>query len=311
MENVKFLKDLKENEVPEKFKSEYYFDFKTHPFEHSSLFKTTRSVVEAVYEIGNYTKKLLKDTIDTKISKASASKISINDISTTGNFEVYVEQEAIFKPASIVGVTKSDAKPNRIYIEKKAKLLGATIFLDEGDIYIGEETIIEAGVGIKGPTIIGKKNDIRQGAYFRGSIITGQGCIFRGELKNVVMMDKANFPHPSYVGDSICGYQSHFGNQATTANLGIFEGIRDVNKRKNIVLRINGNAYDIGKPKLGIILGDFSQVGCNSVSDPGAFLAPYTIVYSLTRIQKGFYGPNAILKNKVFEKGIIEISPLK
>ena len=61
---------------------------------------------------------------------------------------------------------------------------------------------------------------------------------------------------------------------------------------------------------MGICMGDFSQVGCNSVSDPGAFLKPYTIVYALTRIKKGFYGPNEVLKNKPMEHGIIERAPL-
>jgi len=130
-------------------------------------------------------------------------------------------------------------------------------------------------------------------------------------LKNTVLMDKANFPHPSYLGDSLCGYMTHFGNQATAANLGIFEGIRPRNERKNIILHLNGKLYDLGRSKVGIILGDFSQVGCNSVSDPATFLRPYTIVYSLTRLAKGFYGPNEVVKNKPHEKGVIERAPFR
>jgi len=59
-----------------------------------------------------------------------------------------------------------------------------------------------------------------------------------------------------------------------------------------------------------VILGDFSQVGCNSVADPGTFFAPYTIVYQLTRVNRGFYGPNVLIKNKPMEHGVIEIVPL-
>ncbi len=62
---------------------------------------------------------------------------------------------------------------------------------------------------------------------------------------------------------------------------------------------------------MGICMGDFSQVGCNCVSDPGTFLKPYTIAYALARISKGFYGPNEILKNKPLEHGVIERSPYK
>lgn len=121
-------------------------------------------------------------------------------------------------------------------------------------------------------------------------------------------MNNANFPHPSYVGDSICGYGTHFGNQATTANLGIYAMVVG---KTNVTIKLDGKTYDLGRPKIGIILGDGSQVGCNSVSDPGAFLAPYTIVYQLSRINRGFYGPFEILKNKPLEKNIIERGSLK
>ncbi|HKJ69094.1 MAG TPA: hypothetical protein VKA68_14140, partial [bacterium] len=189
-----------------------------------------------------------------------------------------------------------------------ASVIGANIFLDSGDIFIGEGTLVEPGSGIKGPTIIGKHNEIRGGAYFRGNVITGDQGTFRGEIKNAVMMDGANFPHPSYVGDSICGYKTHFGNQATTANLGIYAGVFG---KQNILVRLNGKVYDTGRPKIGIILGDYSQVGCNSVSDPGVFLAPNTIVYQLCRINKGFYGPQEVIKYKPLENKVIERDTLR
>ena len=104
---------------------------------------------------------------------------------------------------------------------------------------------------------------------------------------------------------------THFGNQATTANLGIFAGLVQSHLRKPLIIHCNGKAYDLGKPKMGICMGDFSQVGCNSVTDPGTFLKPYTISYALARIPKGFYGPNEILKNKPLEHGVIERSPYR
>jgi NDP-sugar pyrophosphorylase family protein len=193
---------------------------------------------------------------------------------------------------------------------KGAKVLGGSLYLDEGHIHVGEGTVIQSGSGIAGPTVLGPENDIRQGTFLRGSIVTGKGCVFRGEVKNAVFLDETNFPHPSYVGDSILGFRGHFGNQATTANLGIFEGMRPDKKFENLTLSLDGKSYDIGGAKMGIVLGDYSQVGCNSVSDPGTLLGPRTIVYSLTRISKGFYGPDVILKNKPMEKGIVEISEL-
>ena len=131
------------------------------------------------------------------------------------------------------------------------------------------------------------------------------------EMKNTVLMNKANFPHPSYLGDSICGYMAHFGNQATTANLGIYEGLRETAKRHSLKIRFGGKTYDLGTPKMGVVMGDYCQVGCNCATDPGTFLKPYTIAYTLTRIAKGFYGPNEILKNKPMAHGVIERSPLR
>lgn len=308
-EEIVKLKDLKREDVPRDLLAETYFDFSAHPFEHKKLFDQTTSVYGAILAIDDYAKKWLDDTIAKKREDASVLTQIPECIQTMGRFEVILEEGSMFNPARIFG--SDEGNIHSIYVEKGAKVMSADIYLDKGSIYIGSGTTIEPGVGIKGSTIIGKDTEIRQGAYLRGDCILGDGCTIRGELKNVVMMNKANFPHPSYVGDSICGYMTHFGNQATAANLGIYEGLRDTDKRKPIIIRSEGRAFDLGKPKMGICMGDFSQVGCNSVSDPGTFLKPYTIVYSLTRITKGFYGPNEVLKNKPLEHGVIERAPLK
>lgn len=313
-ETVLKVKDLKKEDVPKEMRYESYFDFDAHPFAHEALFKgdNINSVVSTIREIGNYSKKWLSDTITARVKANPKLKIykNLSGINTFGNFEIMVEEGAVFSPSSILGA--KEGKPaGRIYVSKGAVVFGSDIYLDEGDIFIGEETVIEASAGIKGPAIIGSKTAIREGAYLRGNIIIGNGAVIRGELKNVVMLDKANFPHPSYIGDSICGYMSHFGNQVTAANLGIYEGLRDTNQRQTLKFKLSGKTYDIGTPKLGVIVGDFCQIGCCSTTDPGTFLMPYTISYTLTRISKGFYGPNEILKNKALEKGIIERAPFK
>ena len=296
-------------DVPEQFKIKYYFDFEKYPFRHKDLFEGEgiNSIVSILGKIDGYAKEWLTKTIAAKEKEASPRTLTQDDLKgkSSGSFKVLLEQGAVFEPVFVQGSVKD--KTHTLYIAKGARVSG-NIFLDEGNIYVGEESKIELGAGIKGPTIIGKKNEIRQGSYFRGDVIIGDGGTFRGELKNVVMMDGANFPHPSYVGDSICGYMTHFGNQATTANLGIYAIILG---KENIKMKLNNKTYDLGRPKMGVILGDWSQVGCNSVADPGAFLAPYTIVYQLSRINKGFYGPGEVLKNKPLEKNIIERAPLK
>ncbi len=305
------LKSLEKGDVPGDLRAETYFDFGEHPFAHRELFDKSNSVYGAILAIDDYATRWLADAISRKRAGATVLRgRTPKPAQTYGSFEVLLEKGAVFEPARVVGSQK-EGNSYAVYLEEGAKVIAADIYVDKGSIYVGSGTTVEPGVGIKGPTIIGKKTEIRQGAYLRGDCILGDGCTIRGELKNVVMMDRANFPHPSYVGDSVCGYMTHFGNQATAANLGIYEGIRELDKRKPIIIRTNGKSYNLGKPKMGICMGDFSQVGCNSVSDPGTFLKPYTIVYALTRITKGFYGPNEVLKNKPLEHGVIERAPLK
>jgi acetyltransferase-like isoleucine patch superfamily enzyme len=313
------LQSLRKEDIPADLRAETYFDFNTHPFEHQRLLEQTDSVYAAILGIDEYAAKWLADTIAKKRSAARAfDNKAPKPAHTIGNFEVLLEDGVVFEPARIIGRVPALRGPSQkddlrysIYVGKDAKVIGTDIYLEKGSIYIGAETTVEPGVGIKGPVIIGKETELRQGAYLRGDCIIGNGCVIRGEIKNCVLMDKANFPHPSYLGDSLCGYMTHFGNQATTANLGIFAGLVEKHKRKPLVIRCNGRAYDIGNPKMGICMGDYSQVGCNCVSDPGTFLKPYTITYPLARISKGFYGPNEILKNKPLEHGVIERSPYK
>jgi len=300
MADVLKLKETDAAQVPEKLKASYYFDFKAHPFAHAALFEgeNARSVIDAIVGIDKYLGSVLPDIVG---SAKGATKKTQADYAgrSTGKFTVLLEAGAVFEPAFIVGGTDENST---LLVGKGAKVLGVNVWLDGGHVVVGEESVVEPGVGLKGPSLVGKKNEIRSGAYFRGDVITGDGCILRGEIKNSVLMDGANFPHPSYLGDSICGFETHFGNQATTANLGIFA----VLARDPIVMTVDGKKVDLGRPKLGIVMGDYSQVGCNSVSDPGTFLAPWTISYQLTRLNRGFYGPNEVLKNKPMEHGIIE-----
>ena len=297
------LKDLKADEIPDELKASSYWDFKAYPFEHDAIFAEpwSTNIIDVLGAIGDYAEKWLDETISAKGSAGSGEA----PLSSYGSYEVIVEEGAVFQPALIWGAT-GDEKPRRIYVEAGARVVGANIFLNEGDIYVGADNVVEPGVGIKGPTIIGKGNEIRTGAYFRGNCIIGDGGTLRGELKNTILMGKANFPHPSYLGDSICGHMTHFGNQGTAANLGIFNGLLEGSARRDIVLKLDEGNIDLGRPKVGIIMGDFAQVGCSSVADPATFLRPYTITYPLSRLSKGFYGPDEILKNKPLEKGIIE-----
>jgi hypothetical protein len=309
MKTIK-LNTLKKEDVPLDLRAETYFDFNAHPFKHQGLFNMTDSVYGAILSIKNYAANWIAETIQER--HASVKEIRSEDLfscKTIGRFMVLVEDGAIFEPARIVG-TIDGSGSNTIFVGRGTLVIGADFYLDQGSIYIGAGSRLES-CGIKGPVIIGDNTIIGQGTYLRNGCIIGDECIIRGEIKNCLLMNRSNFPHPSYLGDSLCGYMSHFGNQATTANISIYAGLQEAGRPKPIILHCEGNFYDLGHPKMGICMGDFCQVGCNSVSDPGTFLKPRTVVYPLTRITHGFYGPDEVLKNKPIEHGVVERVKLK
>jgi len=305
------LMELQRDDVPDDLKPEAYFDFEAHPFAHRALFDNANSVCQAIRDIDDYATGWLSQACAEMRARQDVSILSGADVHACvkGAVEAVVCEGAVFEPRCVIGA--GGGTPHTILVCPGAHVVGCDLYLEKGDIYVGSGATVEAGVGVKGPTIIGKGCEVRQGAYLRGDCILGDECVIRGELKNTVVMDKANFPHPSYLGDSACGYMTHFGNQVTAANLGIYEGMRERDKRHNLVLRVGGKGYDIGTPKMGVCMGDFCQIGCNSTTDPGTFLKPYTIAYTLTRIAKGFYGPNVVLKNKPIEHGVVETVPLQ
>ena len=173
-------------------------------------------------------------------------------------------------------------------------------FLADEMIFIGEGTIVENGAYIKGPTIIGKNCQIRQGAYIRGGVITGDNCVIghATEVKNSIFLNGAKAAHFAYVGDSILGNGVNLGAGTKLANLKI-----DVSKVK--VIDNFGNKHDSGLKKLGAILGDNVEIGCNAVTSPGTFIGKNSRIYANTLV-KGFIPENSIVKNKA-KVEIVEI----
>jgi UDP-N-acetylglucosamine diphosphorylase / glucose-1-phosphate thymidylyltransferase / UDP-N-acetylgalactosamine diphosphorylase / glucosamine-1-phosphate N-acetyltransferase / galactosamine-1-phosphate N-acetyltransferase len=294
-------------DLPAALRPETYFDFTAHAFAHAGLFDGKGGVCGAIARIGSYARAWTAR----RIAGTGPDATVLRDVlpgggACSGRFGVHVEPGAVFEPECVVG---GSAPGGTIVVERGARVIGATVTLDGGDIVLGPETRVEPGAGLRGPLITGHGCEIRQGAYLRGGVILGDAVTVRGEIKNAVLMDRATFPHPSYVGDSLCGYGSHFGNQATTANFGIFDGILDGRPRRTLRMVSDARPLDLGLRKMGVCLGDHCQVGCNSVLDPATFLKPYTIVYALCRVPKGVYGPREILKNKPLEQGVIARVP--
>lgn len=145
-------------------------------------------------------------------------------------------------------------------------------------ISIGKGTILEPGVFIQGPCILGKECVIRHGAYLRGGVIGGDRCAIghSAEIKGSILLDQANATHFTYVGDSILGNGVNLGAGVKCANLRL--------DRKEITIKTKQEKIKTGLRKMGAILGDLCQVGCNSVLNPGTIIGPQTLCPALVSI---------------------------
>ena len=139
------------------------------------------------------------------------------------------------------------------------------------------------------PCIIGAGTEVRHGAFVRGSALVGENCVVGNsvELKNVILFDNVQVPHYNYVGDSILGYKSHMGAGSLTSN---------VKSDKTLVVVKNGaEQIPTGLKKFGAMLGDFVEVGCNSVLNPGTVIGRNTNIYP-TSCVRGVVPANSIWK---------------
>ena len=138
------------------------------------------------------------------------------------------------------------------------------------------------------PCIIGANTEVRHCAFIRGSALVGENCVVGNsvELKNVILFDNVQVPHYNYVGDSILGYKSHMGAGSLTSN---------VKSDKSLVVIHGENDIPTGLKKVGAMLGDFVEVGCNSVLNPGTIIGRNSNVYPLSCV-RGVLPANSIWK---------------
>jgi NDP-sugar pyrophosphorylase family protein len=170
-----------------------------------------------------------------------------------------------------------------------ASVVYAGVALFDENIVVGHGTVIEAGALVKGPTIIGARCDVRQGAYVRGGCVFGEGCVIghATEVKDSVFLDGAKAGHFAYVGDSILGNKVNLGAGTKLANLKIVNS--------PVRVRAEGEVHDTGLRKLGAIIGDDTELGCNSVTSPGTLLGKHCLVYPCVSVPAAYYPERTIL----------------
>ena len=178
------------------------------------------------------------------------------------------------------------------FILKLGDKLPKDEFTKKGDnIWIHKSVTIAPTVTLNGPLIIDEGTEVRPGAFIRGKAIVGKNCVVGNstELKNVVLFNTVQVPHYNYVGDSILGTHSHMGAGSITSN---------VKSDKTLVVVKDGDErIETGLKKFGAMLGDYVEVGCNSVLNPGTMIGRHTNVYPLSCV-RGVIPENSIFKNK-------------
>lgn len=174
--------------------------------------------------------------------------------------------------------------------------LGETLSSEEYDkrgynVWIAKSAKVAPTAFINGPAIIGKDAEIRHCAFIRGNAIVGEGVVVGNstELKNVILFNKVQVPHYNYVGDSILGYQSHMGAGSITSNV--------KSDKTLVVIQDDKEKIETGLKKVGAILGDHVEVGCNSVLNPGTVVGRESNIYPLSMV-RGFVPAHSIYKKK-------------
>ena len=172
--------------------------------------------------------------------------------------------------------------------------LGVTLSPEEYDevspeVWVHKTAKVAPTALIQGPTVIGAGTEVRHCAFIRGSALVGEGCVVGNstEIKNAVIFDGVQIPHYNYVGDSILGFRSHMGAGVVASNFRSDKG--------NVNVHDGNETIETGLRKLGAILGDGSDVGCNSVLCPGSVVGRDCIIYPLSRV-RGYLPERSIFK---------------
>ena len=158
------------------------------------------------------------------------------------------------------------------------------------NVFVHKSVKIDKSATIIGPCLVLENSEIRVNAYIRGNVIIGKNCVIGNstELKNAILFDEVKVPHFNYIGDSLLGYKVHFGAGSLTSNVKSDES--------NVTLTINSEKIKTNRKKIGALVGDKVEIGCNAVLTPGSIIGKNTTIYPLVMV-RGEIPENKIVKS--------------
>ena len=264
-------------------------------FQHKEIFSDTEFLWNALIRLKSY----INDNLISNVAYLNGDMLLKTCVIWNG--EMITEEDLKIEYGD---TTKGDLKVFRDGDELPGATViyaGATLF--DSNIYFGNGVVVEPGALIKGPTIIGNNTGVRQGSYIRGTCLIGDRCVVghATEVKSAIMLNDAKAGHFAYIGDSILGNNTNLGAGTKLANLKILD------VEMNLI--IGGEIYKTGLRKLGAILGDNVEMGCNSVTSPGTLIGKGSLVYPCVNVPGGYYPTRSIIGLRT--KNVLEVRKLK
>ena len=175
--------------------------------------------------------------------------------------------------------------------------LGKDFYSPTEGIFISRSASIAESASIAAPCIIGAGSEVRHCAFIRGGVIVGENCVVGNstELKNCILSDSVQVPHYNYIGDSLLGYRAHLGAGAIISNL--------KSDKTEVLVSFDGGRIATGLRKLGAVVGNRAEIGCNTVLNPGSVIGCGSTVYPLCSV-RGVIPSDSILKpdGKIIQK---------
>lgn len=159
------------------------------------------------------------------------------------------------------------------------------------NVWVAKSAEVHPSADITGPAIIDEETVIRPSAFIRGNVVVGKNCVVGNstEVKNSILFNNVEVPHYNYIGDSILGFHAHLGAGAITSNI--------KSDRTSVVIKAVSHEINTGLRKIGAMVGDYVEVGCNTVLNPGTVVGPYTTIYPLSNV-RGVIPANSLFKNQ-------------